>query len=124
VAEAARPTVCVSGKLPSGRKKADCAEPLARAGYVLVHEVANALSVLMLAHPSSTSAKAEKARTLGVRIAGEAELQALVGEASAHAAPVPAPDQRGGRGTGGVGAGRPAASRVVAVPVVRPLASR
>jgi DNA ligase (NAD+) len=79
--EVALPTVCVSGKLPSGRKKADYAEPLARAGYALVDEVGKGLSVLVLADPDSTSAKAEKARKLGVRIVGEAELQRMVGDA-------------------------------------------
>jgi DNA ligase (NAD+) len=73
----AKPTVCISGKLPSGRKKADYAEPLAQAGYTLVDEVAKGLSVLVLADPASTSAKAEKARKMGVRIIGEDELMAL-----------------------------------------------
>jgi DNA ligase (NAD+) len=75
----ARPTVCISGKLPSGRKKADYAEPLARAGYALVDDVMAGLALLVLADPDSTSAKAVKARKLGVRIIGEEELAALVG---------------------------------------------
>lgn len=82
VGAAARPTVCISGKLPSGRKKADYAEPLEQAGYTLVDEVVTGLAVLVLADPASTSAKAAKARKMGVRIVGEEELQAMVGERS------------------------------------------
>jgi len=78
----ARPTVCISGKLPSGRKKADYAEPLARAGYALVDEVAAGLAVLVLAEPDSNSAKAVKARKLGVRIVGEEGLREIVEEGS------------------------------------------
>jgi DNA ligase (NAD+) len=72
--------VCISGKLPSGRKKSDYAEPLARAGYVLVDEVVKGLAVLVVADPESTSGKAVKARKMGVRIVGEEVLRGMVGE--------------------------------------------
>jgi DNA ligase (NAD+) len=75
---APRPMVCISGKLPSGRKKSDYAEPLARAGYVLVDEVVKGLAVLVVADPESTSGKAVKARKRGVRIVGEEGLRGLV----------------------------------------------
>ena len=46
--EVAQPlkTICISGKLPSGRKKADYAEPLRAAGYELVDEVIKGLDFL------------------------------------------------------------------------------
>ncbi|MEN9317259.1 MAG: hypothetical protein RIS35_3652 [Pseudomonadota bacterium] len=78
-ASAGKGTVCISGKLPSGRKKADYAEPLAAAGYTLVDDVAKGLAFLVLADPASTSAKAVKARKLGVKVISEAELEELIG---------------------------------------------
>ena len=56
------------------------AEPLARAGYMLVDEVVKGLAVLVVADPESTSGKAVKARKMGVRIVGEEELRGMVGE--------------------------------------------
>ena len=71
-------TVCISGKLPSGKKKSDYAAPLAAAGYQLVDSVTRGLTYLVLADPDSTSTKAKKARDLDVKIISEAELEALV----------------------------------------------
>jgi len=73
-------TVCISGKLPSGRKKADYAAPLMAAGYTLVDEVTRDLRLLVLADPDSTSAKAEKARKLGITIIGETQLETLIAQ--------------------------------------------
>jgi len=73
-------TVCISGKLPSGRKKADYAAPLTAAGYTLVDEVTRDLKLLVLADPDSTSAKAQKARKLGIRVIGETQLEALIAQ--------------------------------------------
>jgi DNA ligase (NAD+) len=67
-------TVCISGKLPSGKKKADYAEPLRLAGYALVDEVSKGLHYLVLADPGSTSGKAEKARKLGIEVISEEHL--------------------------------------------------
>ena len=74
---APRKTVCISGKLPSGRKKSDYAEPLRAAGYELVDDVVKGLAYLVLADPGSTSSKAEKARKLGVEVISEEQLIAL-----------------------------------------------
>jgi DNA ligase (NAD+) len=73
-------TVCISGKLPSGRKKAEYAAPLMAAGYTLVDEVTRDLKLLVVADPDSVSAKAEKARKLGITIIGETQLEALIAQ--------------------------------------------
>lgn len=67
-------TVCISGKLPSGKKKADYEAPLRAAGYELVDEVTKGLNYLVLADPASTSSKSEKARKLGVEVISEEQL--------------------------------------------------
>jgi DNA ligase (NAD+) len=74
----ARRTLCISGKLPSGKKKADYAAALAGVGIDLVDTVSGGLDFLVLADPDSTSGKAEKSRKLGVRIIGEDHLMALL----------------------------------------------
>jgi DNA ligase (NAD+) len=76
--ETRRPTVCISGKLPSGKKKADYQEPLLAAGYELVDDVGKELTYLVLADATSTSSKAVKARKLGVTVISEEELLALL----------------------------------------------
>lgn len=89
--EVAQPlkTICISGKLPSGRKKADFAEPLRAAGYELVDEVIKGLDFLVLAEPGSTSGKAEKARRLGVAVITEESLVRLIGEPAVEASAPP-----------------------------------
>lgn len=77
------PTVCISGKLPSGRKKSDYSSLLLDAGYRLVDEVVTGLDLLVLAEPDSTSSKAQRARKLGVRILSEDALISLLHERSA-----------------------------------------
>lgn len=71
-------SVCISGKLPSGKKKADYAQPLLARGYELVDEVAKGLSFLVLADPTSTSEKSKKALKLGVQVISEDQLLALL----------------------------------------------
>ena len=73
-----RKTVCITGKLPSGKKKSDYAAPLAASGYQLVEKVDASLDYLVLADPDSTSSKAQKARKLGVALISEEELQRLL----------------------------------------------
>ncbi len=73
-------TICISGKLPSGCKKADYVDPLRAAGYELVDEVIKGLDFLVLAEPGSTSGKAEKARRLGVAVITEESLRRLIDE--------------------------------------------
>ncbi|MDP2369286.1 NAD-dependent DNA ligase LigA [Rhodoferax sp.] len=71
-------TVCISGKLPSGSKKADYEQPLRTAGYKLVDDVTKGLGFLVLADPGSNSSKAEKARKLGVEVISEERLKELI----------------------------------------------
>ena len=72
-------TVCISGKLPSGKKKADYLAPLQAAGYVLVDAVLQGLTYLVVADPESVSSKSEKAKKMGVKLISEAQLAKLVG---------------------------------------------
>ena len=83
-------SVCISGKLPSGRKKADYAEPLRAAGYALVDDVSKGLSFLVLAEPDSSSSKAEKARRLGVAVISEEALIQLTSQSTGMPAALPA----------------------------------
>lgn len=76
--EARRPTVCISGKLPSGKKKAHYQEPLLAAGYKLVDDVSKELSYLVLADIESTSSKTIKATKLGIRVIDEDELNLMI----------------------------------------------
>lgn len=71
-------SVCISGKLPSGKKKADYEQPLLACGYELVDDVAKGLAFLVLADPASTSAKSQKAQKLGIQVISEEQLQALM----------------------------------------------
>jgi len=71
-------TACISGKLTSGKKKADYAEALRAAGYALVDDVTKGLNYLVLDDPDSTSSKAEKARKLGIEVISEEQLEQLV----------------------------------------------
>ena len=71
-------TVAITGKLPSGKKKKDYAQALDDAGYKLVDKVDHELSYLVLADPGSESAKAKKARKLGVELIDEERLLELV----------------------------------------------
>lgn len=73
-----RQTVCISGKLPSGKKKADYEAPLKAAGYELVDEVSKGLTYLVLADPDSTSSKAVKARKLGIEIISEDGISSII----------------------------------------------
>lgn len=72
-------TICISGKLTSGKRKADYEAPLKAVGYSLVDDVNKELSYLVLADPASNSSKAVKARKLGVAVISEAELITLSG---------------------------------------------
>ncbi len=75
-------TVCITGRLPSGKKKADYAGPLAAAGMKLQDTVSADLRYLVLADPNVQSAKAKKARKFGVKLISEDELQGLISSAS------------------------------------------
>ena len=71
-------TLCISGKLPSGLKKADYEAPLRAAGYELVDDVVKGLSYLVLAEPGFVSSKSEKAKKMGVKVISEEQLKKLV----------------------------------------------
>lgn len=73
-----RPTLCISGKLPSGLKKSDYEQPLAAAGFELVDAVSAQLRYLVLAEADSSSSKAQKARKLNITILDEPGLRALI----------------------------------------------
>jgi NAD-dependent DNA ligase len=75
---APKKTVCITGKLPSGKKKSDYAAPLDAAGYRLVDSVDASLDFLVLADPDSTSSKAEKARKLKVALISEEDLERML----------------------------------------------
>ena len=77
-AATANGTVCITGKLPSGKKKNDYKELLQAAGFELVDKVTKELTYLVLADPSSSSSKAQKARKLGVSLLSEEQLEALL----------------------------------------------
>ncbi len=64
-------SVCISGKLPSGKKKADYEVSLREAEFALVDDVSKGLTYLVLADPASNSSKAEKARKLSIPIISE-----------------------------------------------------
>ena len=67
-AVAANKTLCISGKLPSGKRKADYEAPLRAVGIELVDDVDAGLDCLVLADPASNSSKATRAKKLGVPI--------------------------------------------------------
>ena len=87
---APRQTLCISGKLHSGKKKADYEAPLRAVGIELVDDVSKGLSYLVLADPTSTSSKADKARKLGVEVISEDQLLALLQAEAPVAAAAPA----------------------------------
>jgi DNA ligase (NAD+) len=70
--------VCISGKLPRGKKKTDYQSALLAAGYELVDEVTKDLCYLVVADETSTSSKAVKAAKLGVPVITEEGLVSLV----------------------------------------------
>lgn len=70
--------VCISGKLPSGSKKADYAKPLQAIGLELVDDVVKGLSYLVVADPGAVTSKSAKAQALGIPILSEEQLQALI----------------------------------------------
>ncbi|MCP4678915.1 MAG: NAD-dependent DNA ligase LigA [Deltaproteobacteria bacterium] len=71
-------TICITGKLPSGKKKSDYAASLSQAGFALVDKVTKDLDYLVLDDPNSTSSKAKKARKLKITLLSEEELQKLL----------------------------------------------
>jgi hypothetical protein len=67
-------TACISGKLPSGRKKEDYIVPLLAVGIELMDEVFAGLTYLVQTDFRSESSKSLRAKKLGVQIINESEL--------------------------------------------------
>ena len=66
-------TFCITGTLPSGKKKKEYAAPLEAAGHLLVDEVNKDTDILVQAGPESS--KSKKAKKIGIPIITEEELQ-------------------------------------------------
>lgn len=81
--------VCISGKLPSGKKKADYQGPLEERGFELVDKVTKETSYLVLADPGSASAKAQKAAKLGVAVISEEQLAEIISAGKLDLGPSP-----------------------------------
>lgn len=71
-------TLCISGKLNSGKKKADYADALKAVGIDLVDDVVKGLTYLVLADPESTSGKQKKAQKLGIPVLSEERMIELL----------------------------------------------
>ena len=69
-------TFCITGALPSGKKKKDYASQLEAAGHILIDEVRQGLDFLVVSDPNGPeSAKTKKAKKLGVLLITEDELR-------------------------------------------------
>jgi len=68
-------TFCITGSLPSGKKKKDYADQLEKAGHCLIDDVRAGLDFLVVSDPDAAdSSKARKARKLGVPFISEQDL--------------------------------------------------
>lgn len=67
-------SICITGTLPSGKKKAEYKQPLAELGYDLVNKVSKNLDILVVADPTQRTNKLIKAEKYGIKIIGEDEL--------------------------------------------------
>jgi len=84
--QSAEPTgiaVCITGTLPSGKKKAEYKEPLEAAGLTLVSKVSKDLAFLVVADPSKSTNKTQKvekynAKGANIKVISEDELVALL----------------------------------------------
>jgi NAD-dependent DNA ligase len=71
-------TICITGKLPSGKKKNDYAGPLAAKGHVLTDTLSKEVNVLVMADPNGPeSSKTKKAKGWGIALQDEAWLENL-----------------------------------------------
>jgi DNA ligase (NAD+) len=80
--------ICITGSLPSGRKKGDWKEPLEKAGFTLTDKVTKDLYALVVSDPSVPTSKSQKASKMGIKIISEDDLQKICANN-----PSPAPDQ-------------------------------
>lgn len=72
------PEICITGSLPSGRKKGDWGKQLEEAGFKLVDSVSKNLYALVVADPESETTKSRKAAKMGIRIITEDDLAQIV----------------------------------------------
>lgn len=79
-ASSSLPTVCITGALPSGKKKSEYKQALLTAGYELIDDVSKSLNYLVVSDPSKPTSKTVKATKLGVKIISEIELVELITE--------------------------------------------
>jgi DNA ligase (NAD+) len=69
---------CLTGAMPSGRKRAEVEKQIEAAGGTVKSSVGKGLTYLVQADPSSTSDKTQKAEKFGTKIISEDELMALM----------------------------------------------
>lgn len=81
----AGPEICITGSLPSGKRKGDWEKPLKEAGFTLVDTVGKGLYALVAADPEAETTKSRKASRLGIRIISEGDLEKIVKERMAAA---------------------------------------
>jgi DNA ligase (NAD+) len=76
---AAAKTFCITGTLPSGKKKKDYAAQLEAAGHILIDEVRQGLDFLVVSDPhGAESSKTKKAKKLGIPLLSEQEMSAYL----------------------------------------------
>lgn len=72
-------TFCITGTLPSGKKKKDYSAQLEAAGHVLIDEVRQGLDFLVVSDPNGAeSSKTKKAKKLGIPLISEDELMKMI----------------------------------------------
>jgi DNA ligase (NAD+) len=69
---------CLTGAMPSGRKRGDVEKEIEAAGGVVKSSVGKGLGFLVQADPSSTSDKSKKAEKFGTKIIGEEDLMRMM----------------------------------------------
>lgn len=70
--------ICITGSLPSGKRKADYAKPLAQCGGELIDDVTKELDYLVVSDPTKETSKSKKAKKLNIQIISEEQLQKLL----------------------------------------------
>lgn len=71
------PTICITGSLPSGKKKSHWKDPLEKAGFSMTDTVSKDLYALVVSDPSTPTSKSQKARKMGIKILSENDLEKL-----------------------------------------------
>ncbi len=72
-------TICITGTLPSGKKKKEYADPISNAGFKLVDKVSKDLNFLVVSDlQAPASSKRQKAEKYGVTIIDESQLLEMI----------------------------------------------